>query len=476
VAVIVVDTNILVASPFLESREWSSFIDHAADWGVEIVVPDVAFMETVNVVKRTWATKRQKLDDLDLGVFGLDDAKSAMLAEIDKRTADYEKWLRTRLDEIGVNIAPTPPIAHMDIARRASEGRAPYCKDKDGYRDTLVWYSVLAIAQEKPGAEVWFVSDNHTDFGPKPPDWTGADTGKRDDCPILFHTHLIAELADQGLDGRVFYVVTLSRIEQHFASQFAPIDEKDLARLVDTVDRHILAQKLGDALAGFTLDPEEAALRPEVLAAEIIGSHEQVEGWTFHEAARRGDVGWTARFAVDTEVDIAMVGDPLVGTEHTKVLRLAGQVTVSPDGDILDIAVDTAEALPDDPLRARWARRAERDWGSLAETIRALQTSGVTYMPRSQQDEWYNNIRDSTPSLMKLNEILKAQQDEWYKNIRDSTPSLMKLNEILKAQQDEWYKNIRDSGESTLLSTTLGTRITLTHSATSGGNCAARPR
>jgi predicted nucleic acid-binding protein len=358
---VVLETNILVASPLLDSREWSSLTDHAADWGIEVVVPDVVLMETVNVVRRAWTSMRQKVDDLALGVFGLEEAKAAILMEVDKRSATYEKWLRSRLDEMGVQISPTPPVDHLEIARRASEGRAPYGgKDKDGYRDTLVWYSVLAAAQEYPNAEVWFVSDNHTDFGPKPPNWTGEGTGQRESCPILFHTDLIAELTDCDLDRRVFYVVSLARIEQHFASQFAPIDAGELQQLIDTVDKNVLAQKLVDAVAGFKLDPEEAALWLEVEAAEIIGAREQADGWTFTEAARRGDAGWTARFAVDTEVDIALVGTGLVASEHTNVLRLLGQVWVSSNGQILDIAVDSAEALPDDRMRDRWRRRAAR--------------------------------------------------------------------------------------------------------------------
>ena len=56
----------------------------------------------------------------------------------------------------------------------------------------------------------------------------------------------------------------------------------------------------------------------------------------------------------------------------TKILRLVGQVTVSLDGDIIDIAVNSAEALPGD-MRARWARRAGRDAQTLAETIARLQ-------------------------------------------------------------------------------------------------------
>lgn len=53
VAMIVVDANILAASPRLQSPEWLSLIKNLADWGLRIVVPEVVFMETVNVVVRS---------------------------------------------------------------------------------------------------------------------------------------------------------------------------------------------------------------------------------------------------------------------------------------------------------------------------------------------------------------------------------------------------------------------------------------
>ncbi|OBG50191.1 PIN domain-containing protein [Mycobacterium sp. E735] len=452
-AVIVLDTNILVASPLLDSREWSSLTEHAADWGIEILVPDVVLMETVNVVRRAWTSMRQKLDDLALGGFGLEDAKSAILVEVGKRSVAYEEWLRSRLDEMGVKVSPTPLIDHLEIARRASEGRAPYCgKDKDGYRDTLVWYSVLTTAQENPDTEIWFVSDNHTDFGPKPPNWTGEGSGQRESCPILFHTDLTAELAEYDLDRRVFYVVSLARIEQHFASQFAPIDASDLQRLIDTMDKDAQAQKLVDAVAGFKLDPEEAALPLDAEAAEIIGAREQVDGWVFTEAARRGDAGWTARFAVDTEVDIALVGTGMVASEHTKVLRLLGQVWISSDGQILDIAVDCAEALTDDPMRNRWQRRAARS--PLGDT----ELSNILELLKFQQENQSKLVRDALPTFTALADMLKTEEEKRAKLIREAIPTFTGLGDMLRGQQNEWAKSIREATQLSGLADILKTQ------------------
>ena len=428
VAVIVLDANVLVASPRLQSREWSSLIDNASDWRVRIVVPEVAVMEAVNVVTRNWASRRAKVAALDVGVFDVGASHTAMLKEIDTQIAGYEDLLRSRIEQAGVEIVPTPEVPHMEIARRASEGRAPFTKDKDGYRDTLIWYSVLAVAHDNPDTDVWFVSDNHTDFGPKPPNWTGDGQGDREDCPIVFHTDLIAELDERGVGDRVHYVVNLARIDQHIAAQFGPIEEADLTTLAGGLDPDALAAKLADALVGLALDPEDAALPLEVLAATVVASRPPTEEWRFSEGARRGDSGWTARFSVDIEVDMAMVSAPSVSTENAKVLRAVGQVAVASDGRVLDLAVDAANALPDDPMRARRSRRAR---------------PGVIPL-----DQFYGGTR---PDLTEMLRATRPNIDEMLKSTRPNVDEMLKsirpnIDEMLKSTRpnvDEMLKSIR---------------------------------
>ncbi|MBB5161585.1 PIN domain-containing protein [Mycobacterium sp. AZCC_0083] len=438
-AVIVVDTNILVASPLLESRAWRSLTDHAAEWDIEVVVPEVVVMETVNVVQRGWASSRQKVVDLNLGVFGLDDAKAAIVSRIDEVSSAYEMSLRTRLNAMGVKVWPTPAIDYMDIARRASGSRAPYGGgDKDGFRDTLVWHSVLAAAQANPETEVWLVSDNHTDFGPKAGNWTSDGKGTRDACPILFHKELVAELTERRLSERVFYVLSLNRIEQHFASQFSPIDAETLERLVDILDDDALDNKLIEVLAGLVLDPDQAALPLEVQVAEVAGAREEVGGWIFTEGARRGDAGWTGRFSVDAEVDIAALDTQFAGHEYTKELRLSGQVRVSPSGEVLEMTVDSAVALPGDPMRARRDRRAERH--SVDPPLSGI--AGLVGVHSNETAETMRKILFSgSPSIV---EALNAQANETAETMRKTlfsgSPSAA---EMISRQANETAETMR---------------------------------
>ncbi|WP_276823198.1 PIN domain-containing protein [Mycolicibacterium mageritense] len=364
--VIVIDTNIIANCPRLDSPALTSLVEHAEDWGVRVVVPEVVAMESVNVIRRHWKAERDRLFNLPLKLFGLAEGQAAMVAAIDQASEEYEQWLSEQLAAKGIVVQPVPDVDHMEIARRASAGRTPFTrgkdgKTKDGYRDTLIWLTVLALANEHTDDEIWLVSDNHHDFGPTTGDWTGPKSGKRDDCPINFDDHLADELAAQGLSDRVHYVVSAAVLEQHLASQFAPIDAAELEQLAGTISMSAAAGQLMLLTLGKPLDPDAAALPAGAELGEIVGVREQHQGWTFTDAARRGAAGWTARFAVDTEFDIEVAGAPWIGSEQSKVLTVAGRVYVSPTGEIVDMAVDSIEAAPGDQERARRARRHASD-------------------------------------------------------------------------------------------------------------------
>jgi predicted nucleic acid-binding protein len=462
VVVIVLDTNILVASPKLASHAWSSLIQNAQEWDVRIVVPEVVVMETINVVTRNWSGKRAKAAALELGVFDVGEARAVLLSEMDRKISSYGEFLRDRLERGGVEILRTPDVAHIDVATRASEGRAPFTKDKDGYRDTLIWYTVLAAADRYPASDIWFVSDNTDDFGPRQPDWTGGGQGDREDCPILFHSDLAAELEEGGLSDRVRYVVSLARLEQHIASQYGPIVQDELAALAGAVNSDDLTGQLARAVIGIALDAEDAALPFDVFVATIIGSRPPTHDWKFSEGARRGESGWTARFLVDSEVDIVMTGSSLDRRVDTKELRLTGQVTVSSEGQLLDLVVDAAQALPGDPLRAQWAEleshgaapfqvlstldlalNAGRDARAIKYAIPTFNT--VADILREQQAEQARLIKASLPTFTKVAEILQDQEAERAKFIRDSLPTFTKMAQALQDQEAQRARMIQDA-------------------------------
>ncbi|RQO45834.1 hypothetical protein DBV08_18350, partial [Rhodococcus sp. KBW08] len=376
--IIVVDTNILCFTPSLRHKHFQSLADNGVKWGVRLVVPEVVFMETVNVVRRTWEETATAVSDLKIGEFGLNGEKEAIEATIRTRITSYADDLRDRLDSLGFDVVPAPAVPHLEVAQRSAERRPPYLPGsddprqipKDGYRDTLIWLTVMDIAKSNPDAEVWFVSTNTKDFGPASNNWTGKSTGSKTDCPINFSDGLIEELADRGLADRVRYVTTLSALEQHFANQWQPVGDEILAEWFDRTDRTNLANSLHAKLIGFPLDPEQSALAIDTFRAHIVSAERPLEGWQFSEGAGRGsEGGWTARFTVPVGVVISVIELPAATTgEYTKTLNFSGVISVDASGTQEDLVVEAATAFPDDENVEAWERRNAQRISGLGQT------------------------------------------------------------------------------------------------------------
>jgi uncharacterized protein YeaC (DUF1315 family) len=345
--VLVPDTNMLVKSPRLSSPAWKSLSSNAASWDLRILIPDVVFMETVNVVRRDWLTVKGKVEDLKVGVFGLNSNLESMAQVIQQQIDDYEEFLRKRIEEIGASIVSLPSIQHFEIATRSSLGRAPYAKDKDGYRDTLIWLTLLDVAEQHSAEDVWFVSENLKDFGPKTGDWT------RDDCPLQFHSHLCEDLEERGLKGRVHYVISMERVEQHLAAQHAPITDDTLHALTEQLDYALLGDYLAVQTAGIPVEPSQAALSPTAVRAAVNHVRTDEAKWSFNGAARRGEGSWTARFSVVVDVDMEVAYPESIRIE-TKPLRLTGDITIAEPSTIRSLTITSLGALRDDPQRALW--------------------------------------------------------------------------------------------------------------------------
>ncbi|MDO3651170.1 PIN domain-containing protein [Nocardia mangyaensis] len=355
--IVVVDANILVASNNLGKNPWKSLAEQQEEWGFRIAVPEVALVEAVHRLRANWGEELEKVGAMQVGALDLSEFVEELAALITAKIETLETRLRVGIEEMGASLVSPPQIDYMDIVRRAVHQLAPYnAKEPDGFRDTVIWHTVLSIAAENPEAEVWFVSENNGDFGPKDGNWVRAGGGRKDDCPLVFDPQLEQELADLNLTGRVHYVTNLRRLQRHFASRFEPINEAEREKLVDDLDYEELGKQLSSAADGFVLDPRAAALDLQASAGRVISTQPLGDTWRFDELARTNESGWTAQFVVSTEVDFETI-DQHGGSTGNKTLRLAGDVTIGADGNICEVVVTTANALHEDPMRAQWKRR-----------------------------------------------------------------------------------------------------------------------
>lgn len=131
---------------------------------------------------------------------------------------EYEKWrlsIGDRLRAAGVEILPYPSASHQSITERDLERRKPFSETGKGYRDALIWESVLDLAATSQD-HIVFVTSNSRDFA---------------DGEAL-HGDLVSDLAERNLQGRVSLALGLSSaLEKHLRHMLPPVDQSLRAAL-----------------------------------------------------------------------------------------------------------------------------------------------------------------------------------------------------------------------------------------------------
>jgi hypothetical protein len=142
--------------------------------------------------------------------------------------AGFEEQTRDTLSEWDVEVLPIPSPDHESVVRRDLERRKPFNKEGKGYRDYLIWLSVLEVL--KRGYRVVFVTTNKDDFCD--------DQG----CP---HGDLLKDLDANGIDrGQLVIAPSLDKaVSEHVesllsAERLARLPEVLASREHETLDVH----------------------------------------------------------------------------------------------------------------------------------------------------------------------------------------------------------------------------------------------
>lgn len=163
---LVLDTNIFCADYQLQGNAFRILFEVASRIGVEILVPQIVFDETVGKFKSDFQENSLKLEKAIKSIERLlgEKLQIANHKEFDEIAKDYESYLVKRLEDNGIKMLPYPQIEHKIIASRAIMRKKPFKENGDGYRDTLIWFCLLELTK-KSEYPVVFVTANTSDFG-----------------------------------------------------------------------------------------------------------------------------------------------------------------------------------------------------------------------------------------------------------------------------------------------------------------------
>lgn len=161
---VVLDTNILVADFHWEKAAFRLLLAEAEGGRVLLLVPKLVvqeaarrYAEQVVEAQRAYVRARRSL-----AYFGRPIGEELEALDIKTLRVSFEEELSKRVKAAGGLLADYPQPSHSDIVVRLLDGRKPFGAEGKGYRDTLIWTTVLDLAIKSD--RILFVSNNSKDF------------------------------------------------------------------------------------------------------------------------------------------------------------------------------------------------------------------------------------------------------------------------------------------------------------------------
>lgn len=167
---VVIDANAMWNQWLLSGKSWDDLHCLVEQDRIALYVPEVVVQEVVRG-RRTDANDlvldlvKIKLSRIEgLRQLGLATDRKALRKQVQDRVANYDSYLRRRLGELGAVIVPIPSVSHQEILTRALQGRRPFDSEgRNGYRDVLIWHSLLEVVRFGH-SRIVFVTNNTKDF------------------------------------------------------------------------------------------------------------------------------------------------------------------------------------------------------------------------------------------------------------------------------------------------------------------------
>jgi len=132
---------------------------------IVLTVPELVVRETVNKHREALTEAYAKVSQ-GLAALERAGAKPPRMDPIDSDVLVqvFSEQLERLLDEAGVERLPIPSTGHEPVVERALRRRMPFNAKGHGYRDALIWETIIALVRQSETGEVVLLTNNTADF------------------------------------------------------------------------------------------------------------------------------------------------------------------------------------------------------------------------------------------------------------------------------------------------------------------------
>lgn len=167
---VLVDTNIFCTDYRLSGTAFRVFLEAITRLGLTCCVPEIVRDELLAVHRRAMeeaAASIQKAERAWLQLTGVKPKTAIAPTDIDSLAREYSRFIDEQFSRAGARVLPYPDVPHRALVQRATSRRRPFNESGSGYRDALIWATLLSLLESEPGP-VAFVTNNTRDFGVTP--------------------------------------------------------------------------------------------------------------------------------------------------------------------------------------------------------------------------------------------------------------------------------------------------------------------
>jgi rRNA-processing protein FCF1 len=239
---IILDSNVVFNDPLLESTHLRALVPFLSSKDIELCIPEVVLEEIVRHFKSDYKDALVKLKKATrlAAVIGLE---LNHLPPVEEAVEQYRSKLQERLNDIPARIIGIPGIDAREFLHRDLNQRKPFDSTGRGFRDSLIWESVLAELEDH-SEDVALISNDNAFSSP---DEDNEDT-------LLIHPDLHEDLKAREIPSSR---IALFRSLHAFTSKFPPIVAKAAYRrgqdiegtVAEGINVEEILQKYGDYAA-----------------------------------------------------------------------------------------------------------------------------------------------------------------------------------------------------------------------------------
>ena len=158
----VLDANTVISEGFGASAHLRALLSASSAVGYKVYLPKPVLEEIAAKYARDLASNARKVGD-NLGalsrLLGRDLRSPLDEFDLTAETASFKERLLGQLRASGSEILDYPGTSHEDLVSRATSRRRPFDDKGSGYRDALVWETVLKLATQVEGSIVLVSKD-----------------------------------------------------------------------------------------------------------------------------------------------------------------------------------------------------------------------------------------------------------------------------------------------------------------------------